>query len=376
MIVHGKEKLKSYILNNYNQVDILAHYFNVSVEYINYCIDLGRPINNPLRVDRNPSLLIYWALDKDQFPKLRIYDRVSTIHRGDIFDVVGLVLRKQSNSPKFFIEICNHIIQTIEADSKLLNFLTEIKNKKLDKTSKPVSDLDVWIRSWTKSDLNYWIKIGLTEQDLNTEFVYPITKATINGKLLYLHKPEDPAYAYWLGKETQYGKDLYKIYYPTRKKDNPRGRFNTNNKYYIEGITFLKPKEILVLTKSRKDAIVLKKILRILNYEDTIEVSNFSGESVRLTETTFEGLNEMYKDFYINVDFDKGGYESIIYHYRKFGFKPILLTNGKFGTVDFKAKDISDYVRAFGFKEAVNLVQHGINFCKEYYQNNNIWLND
>ena len=42
--------------------------------------------------------------------------------------------------------------------------------------------------------------------------------------------------------------------------------------------------------------------------------------------------------------------------FRKYNAQPMFLTNGRFGSRDYRAKDISDYYHTHGLESTLNLV--------------------
>jgi hypothetical protein len=366
MIVHSREKLKDHILSKYNQFDILSIYLGIPVSTLEQAVITNKPIHNPLRNDNNPSLAILQSVDKEGWTKIRIYDRAVSEFRGDIFDLVGISIGRNPSNPYDFIMICNEIISSCRTNEpNSIYFNTKTKNKKLVKTSKETKIFDIWVRKWTADDKRFWSRYGLDIEYLESNYVYPISRLVIDTTATYVYNRQDPAFAYWFGKQKNI--DLYKVYFPRRKKNDKRGRFQTNSRFLIEGLHFLHKADNLILTKSRKDALVIKKILKTLDQDNRFCVSNLSGESIILPEYMINKLLDTYENIFINVDFDKGGINTAISYRRKYNLPVIMLTDGKFGSVDYKTKDISDYVKKFGYIEAVKLVQHAIN----YYLDNN-----
>lgn len=81
---------KDYILNTLDQVHIYSVFLNVPETEINNCICLRNyKISNPLRYDPNPSVSFKWYGNKLIFRDFADYR-----YRGDVFEIVGLVLKR------------------------------------------------------------------------------------------------------------------------------------------------------------------------------------------------------------------------------------------------------------------------------------------
>lgn len=368
MIVESKETLRRYILENYNQVEILSIYLQVPINTLEHAIMHKKKINNPLRADRNPSLGIYWKRGTDGTLKCRIWDYANAKYRGDVFDVAGICTNKNPTLPSDFIFICNDIIESC-TKGKRSNAYFNPRTSKIDlhNTLKAIKPFEVWTRKWTVKDKKHWSKLNLTSDDLERSYCFPVGQLAINGNITYYYSPDDPAYAYWFGKHER--EDLYQIYFPLRTRDHKYSRFITNNPFLIQGIQFLSKKEILVITKSRKDVIVLKKIISDLEVSDRIEITSLTSESAILTDEMATTLIQTYDYIFTNLDFDRGGCHSAYEHRRLYGFLPLMLTNGTFASHDYKAKDISGYIAKFGYDKGVELVKEATTYIDNIINN-------
>ena len=56
------------------------------------------------------------------------------------------------------------------------------------------------------------------------------------------------------------------------------------------------------------------------------------------------------------LDFDMVGRRTSIHTYYEYGINYVFLTNGLFGLVNYKAKDLSDYLEIYGIDETINLI--------------------
>lgn len=368
MIVQDESKLKQYILTTYDQSEIFAEYLEISDSDINYCIEnTSNKINNPLRRDENPSLGFKTVIDRETGEvKIKMYDFADAYYRGDCFDLVRIILSKKYGSKGLnFIIICKDIINTMQNHKAKVNSNKSVKTI----TSKVCSDITVEIRPWNKYDINFWKEQGLYYSEIKNN-VNCVLRAFYNDILIYTNRPDDPCYHYITGVYQNH--TLRKLYYPKRNKKDKRGRFATNNSFYaLECLPDLRVADILLITKSYKDKLLLKKILKEITIKHTIEVTNFTSETFTLSTALASALFKTYEHIIVNTDFDKAGI-SALHIRKKYPINYYFITNGKYGTVDYGGKDISDIVRNKDYAYAKDLVQKAYNdFVQNYLNNSN-----
>ena len=350
-------KLRTHILNNIGQDVIFAYYLGISAADIQYCLyNTSNKICNPLRVDHCPSIGFVYHNSK-----LYMKDWANDAYTGDIFHLVGLLHNKNCNSKKDFVKICYIIIEnvvyhklkdytTINANVNLINYSTT-KEQKL---------INIQRRDWKLIDSHYWTnKYGLNEATLLRNRIYPISKYWLDTTMYHC---KDRVYAYYIDNINSI--PIYKLYFVDRPKKSKYPRFITNGREPLEARWQLKKADNLIITKSRKDAVILRELINSSPFEKdlSIEVTNFSSESAKLSEKLLINIKCLYKCTYTLTDFDLSGVQCGNYH-KKVGFIPMFLTNGRFGSINYAAKDISDYVESVGFDKAKELV---INMLNKY----------
>lgn len=353
---------KNYILNNYDQVTIFAHYLEIPESDINYCLEnKSNKISNPLRVDRDPSLGFMMVQDKQTGAyKLKMYDFADPFYRGDCFDLVGKLLRLSSTRGVEFIAICNSIIYSMR--TKKLH--TEI-NKALYKQSKSVfTNIHIEPRLWNKWDIDFWESRGLLFNE-NKHLIFPLKRSFISNYCDYIYTEDDPGYAWITGYYDN--QTLYKLYFPNRDRNHPTlTRFKTNNKYYpLECIHELKPADILVITKGFKEKRLLKRLLFKFNRKYTVEVSNVTAESIIFTDEFALKLYDIFGTVVTNADFDYTGLHSTGVHKRKFGMIRFVPTNGKYGTYDFGGKDLCEIYMNHGELYTLDIIRESYNYLEQ-----------
>lgn len=289
--------IRDFILNNYSQVELFSKYMGINEGDILNCIHNNKRVKNVLRNEENASLTFTFYDNK-----LRMHDYGANEYRGDIFDLVGLLIGQSSNNRQGFINICKYIISNG-------NITTIAKVNPIAKKDREII-IKVTGKNFNTSDFDFWM-VGLhtTPDLLNKEGIYSLLSAIVysNNEELYNYhyKYDNPCYAYFF--DSVNDKNLIKLYFPNRTKKEVR--YITNNKYNFEGINALYKSDYLVITKGYKERVILRNYLPY-NYC----VTNFSSESVLLTRDQLAGLLTVYKKIFINVDYDTTGIVNAFYH--------------------------------------------------------------
>jgi hypothetical protein len=207
-------------------------------------------------------------------------------------------------------------------------------NQEKDKTL-----IQVQKRPFSKKDAVYWSHFGISSNTLKYFNVYAAQYIWIDGKLNYSYSQNDSAYAYY------FGENDYKIYFPNRKDF----RFISNTQS-IQGYKQLKDSNLLIITKSLKDVMAL--------YEFNISAIALQNEIVLPKQELIDELKSRFNHIYLFYDFDLTGIRTSNKIRKMHGIPQIFLTNGRFNSMDFKAKDFSDYVKLFGKQSTEKLINH------------------
>lgn len=378
MLLEDNSKLKNYILKEYNQVEIFAQYLDIPESDIEYCLlNKSNKINNLHRGDEHPSLGFMYVIDKETGEnKLKMYDFADPKYRGDCFELVKMIKHIPFVKGLSFINICKDIIKTMQSRTIIAKPRQVIEVKE-----KECSTISIEGRLWTVSDINYWKKQGFSYEEIKTDII-PVQNAYFNDKLIYIYNASDPCYHYITGYYKS--KVLRKLYFPKRSKKDKRGRFVTNNGFFaLEGLHELRKADILVITKSYKDRKLLKKIIKQLSLEHTIEITNFTAETFPLSNDLIKALFNTYPNVIINTDFDYAGVTAAnikkneINIRKKYNIHYYFLTNGTRNTIDYGGKDISDICANKGYQHAKHLVHLAyLDFIENHLSNLNLIDNE
>ena len=345
---------KTYILDRISQEEIFQEFLGITSTDISKALNHNVLICSPLRTDNNPTCGFYYSSKGI----LRFHD-FAGYFSGDCFDVVGY--RNYLNS-KDSVEF-NKILEIVAKTFRLHKY----QNAKVDKYDyqrlpttykKQETHLDLELRNWNNYDEQYWkqylnININIFEF-LNSNYIFPVYTLSINKQLTYSYAYNDPAYAIYCGHNEQGG--LYKIYFPLRK--TVKWLMNHSR---IMGHYHIKQSEKGVVAKSFKDMLTLR------SYD--IPAISVISESKIPTEKEVAFLYKHWKTIYCFMDFDFTGIKFSNRMRKLYKFNPIFLSNGRFGTPDFKVKDISDFRKEYGHHLTKTLLENTFN-CdneKEFY---------
>lgn len=295
-----------YILSKVSEYDIYAHYLGQ--------FKVGAIYNSPFRKDKNPSFGIYYSKRTKQL----LFKDHGTGECGNIVKFVSLYTGLTNY---------NDILKDIV---KQLNITTDTK---LDSSKQyiPSSETIIGIvrQKFTPTDINYWSQFNISEKTLKKFNVNSIKYYLCNGIVKGIYKEDNPMYAYKVYNN-------FKIYRPLADKYT-KWR-NNLTEYDIQGYAQLPSKgDTLIITKSMKDVMCL--------YEMGIPAISPSSESTFIPNDILEGLKKRFKRIIILFDRDNTGVKYLRKMSLKTGLEGLLVHK------KFKAKDISDAIKANSFEE-------------------------
>lgn len=295
-----------YILSKVSEYDIYAHYLGQ--------FKVGAIYNSPFRKDKTPSFGIYYSKRTKQL----LFKDHGTGECGNIVKFVSLYTGLTNY---------NDILKDIV---KQLNITTDTK---LDSSKQyiPSSETVIGIvrQKFTPTDINYWSQFNISEKTLKKFNVNSIKYYLCNGIVKGIYKEDNPMYAYKVYNN-------FKIYRPLADKYT-KWR-NNLTEYDIQGYAQLPSKgDTLIITKSMKDVMCL--------YEMGIPAISPSSESTFIPNDILEGLKKRFKRIIILFDRDNAGVKYLRKMSLKTGLEGLLVHK------KFKAKDISDAIKANSFEE-------------------------
>lgn len=306
---------------------------------------LGKAISSPLREDKHPSFTINVNKATGEFffddKVLGGGDSINFIMRlyGINFREALLKIVKELGLADEFI------LSEEERKGKISDKKIEYKVdiKKLIKDSEV--EIDVKSRVWTKDDVYFWKKFGITRKTLEKYNVSPISYIFFKNKIV---KADKFAYVF---REFKDYKESLTIYQPFNKERKWIKTHDSSVWYGWDQLPDTNKK--LIITKSMKDVMSLVENTK---YPST----GLQNEKVLPKLGVILELRGRFEDIFIlyDNDFDKEQNWGRIAGKRledEFGFIQIEIPD------KYKCKDFSDLVAKFGTEKANEILEEILN---------------
>lgn len=304
-----------WILSKVTEYDIYAKYIGQ--------FKVGMIYNSPFRKDKNPSFGIYYSKRTKQL----LFKDHGTGECGNVIKFVSLFTGKTEY---------NDILSDIVDKLNITNNTKLVSSKQYIPPTETV--IGVVRQEFTDVDINYWKQFNISINTLKKFNVNSIKYYLCNGIVKGTYKRENPMYAYKVYNN-------FKIYRPLADKYT-KWRNNLTD-YDIQGYEQLPQKgDILFITKSMKDVMCL--------HEMGYPAVSPSSESTFLSKDVLEQLKTRFKRIIILFDRDVAGVKRSRKLSRETGLKAIFINK------KFKAKDVSDAVKANSFEEIKNWLNETI----------------
>lgn len=293
-----------YILSKVTEYDIYAAYLGK--------FKVGMIYNSPFRKDKNPSFGTFYSRSSKQL----MFKDHGTGDCGNVIKFVSLITGITNYS-----DILNDIVKKLN----ITNDTQLVSSKQYISSTETV--IGVVRQDFTLTDTNYWSQFNISLPTLKKFGVSSIKYYLCNGIVKGIYKDSNPMYAYKVYNH-------FKIYRPLADKYTKWRNNLTEND--IQGFKQLpKTGDILIITKSMKDVMCL--------YEMGISAISPSSESTFIPDKVLEQLKKRFKRIIIMFDRDEAGVKYLRKMSLKTGLEGLLVHK------KFKAKDISDAVKANGF---------------------------
>lgn len=304
-----------WILSKVTEYDIYAKYIGQ--------FKVGMIYNSPFRKDKNPSFGIYYSKRTKQL----LFKDHGTGECGNVIKFVSLFTGKTEYS-----DILSDIVDKLN----ITNNTKLVSSKQYIPPTETV--IGVVRQEFTDVDINYWKQFNISINTLKKFNVNSIKYYLCNGIVKGTYKRENPMYAYKVYNN-------FKIYRPLADKYT-KWRNNLTD-YDIQGYEQLPQKgDILFITKSMKDVMCL--------HEMGYPAVSPSSESTFLPKDVLEQLKTRFKRIIILFDRDVAGVKRSRKLSRETGLEAIFINK------KFKAKDVSDAVKANSFEEIKNWLDETI----------------
>jgi len=272
-------------------------------------------MNSPLRPDdKIPSFAIFPSKSGDL-----LFKDHGTGEAGNALKFVKLYKGIQTRD-----ELERELLRIV----RRMNPNQTVKTNTYAKRSEYLTDIGIVRQPFTEVDKKYWKQFHISIDTLRRFNVFSIKYFLCNRVVRGTYKEDNPMYAYKVY-------DKFKIYRPLASKYT-KWRTNLTNRH-VQGLAEL-PQEggnLLIITKSLKDVMCL--------YEMGFNAIAASSETTFIPDDIIKSLQSKWKHIVIIYDRDVAGMQNARKYSKQYKMDAIFVHK------KFKAKDVSDAVKANGF---------------------------
>lgn len=263
MSIQGQKRVKlteESILSKISEYDI----FKMYMPKTNWKLNIAT--HSPFRKDDNPSFVI-----GTKHGNISFIDFADISKKGNCFNFVQMVCNLAGYYDALRVidrDFCLGISSGEVGDyKKIVN-----EYKQPDNIEKRYSLVQAITRKFTKEELAYWSQYHQSEDDLKANNVYSLSKVYLNKQLFYL-KNTDLRFGYLYDGH-------WKIYRPFV---DPKWKWVPNNVPITAIDGNISPSESpLIITKSKKDYMVMKKLYSNCTAVQNEGIACFSQENIEL----------------------------------------------------------------------------------------------
>lgn len=312
------------ILDKITEYDIFSYYMP------NKNWKINRPTYSPFRNEYNPSFVI-----GNKYGHLTYIDFADTSKKGDCFTFVQQLYNLTSLSEAYAL-IDKNFGLGLGTDINIGKYKRIVANNVPPKEllEKKYSIIQVITKPFNSRELAYWNQYHQSVQDLKECNVYSIKTVYLNKKKIPL--PGELIFGYLYD-------DRWKIYRPLNSRDT---KWYPNNVPItaMDGKEDIKNCETALITKSKKDYMVMRKIFPASCAVQNEGIACFSEENMRY-------IKDNSKFQILSFDSDETGVKNSQVITKQFGFGYInvprkYLIEG--------IKDWADMSKVYGMEEVEN----------------------
>ena len=233
-----------------------------------------------------------------------------------------------------FVKLYRGIDTREELEKELLRIVRRMNPNQAVRTntyqysSSSVTDIGIVRQPFNATDKQYWKQFHISIDTLKRFNVFSIKYFLCNSVVRGTYKETSPMYAYKVY-------DKFKIYRPLASKYT-KWRTNLTNRH-VQGLAELPQGggNLLIITKSLKDVMCL--------YEMGYNAIAASSETTFIPDDILQSLRSKWKHIVILYDRDRTGMLKARGYNKQYKLDAIFVHK------KFKAKDVSDAVKANGF---------------------------
>lgn len=317
--------------------------YNIFCYYLGETIDFKKKYSSPFRengVDNTPNLS-FWKAPNGNL----IFKDFANGYGGDCFRFIMLKYNITLQECLKKIDKDFNLGLYYELDPNLSpNF--KMKLIKAPEINSERNIIQVLIRPFTGIELDYWKDYSINGEELNNSNVYGISALYVNKQLIIQNR-HDLRFAY------KYD-NFWKIYTPLSGTSKFKWISNVPNNF-MSGFDDIKAKvfygkqsEKLIITKSKKDEIILKKFFNDVCSTQNESIGSISHENLKVIQ---EGYNP--ENVYMAYDRDEVGKRVSRYYEDNYRFKSIYVSN-YYGP---NIKDWGEFIKNSGWRVVENYLQ-------------------
>ena len=297
--------------------------------YDHYGVELYDVVCSPLRDENNPSFSTY---ERNGVVRWRDF---GIGEGGNVYDFI--ISKEGCNFPG-----SKKIIQDILNNNTVKHGAT----KKIAQPKKePVRQVFHSLQ-WKGSELAYFNKRGITQEQLERENIHPLKMLMVDGKFKATSTNENPKFIYYLDYPNS-----WKIYSPY----DPEYKWISNNidVLFLENFPALKQKDLMTLS-SKKDKMVFDNLGLPFDTTSLLAEGNYQRLIKNLSTLDY------YDNIYCLLDFDDAGLTNSnkLYELSNHRIQPLYLPEEKQNY--YYSKDIKDIDEVYtdeGLEELMTIVK-------------------
>lgn len=335
-----------HILENVSQIEIFSRFLDISVEDIEYAINHNALMPSAFRDEKVGSMGFKYRSNG----KLICRDFGGDFW-GDCFDVVAEKNWLNVLRPTEFMQILEIIAKEFGIGHYGLRNSTKVAvfaDSQIVKKTVAIKRFTIYTRDWFNYDYEYWKQQGVTWEKLQEHGIVPVLDAYMDNTKIFMHTHKCPGYAWYCGEIE--GEEIWKLYAPAQK-------FFRTNGASTSVSNRLHKADIGLICKSKKDLMCIESLVEEVTGDPSyLQGYDMPSESVHPTLDQITYLKRYWKKLYCYTDFDRQGVMAAQKIRKQYYILPLFMTNGRFGTHDYQAKDISEYHAKFGHDAAIELV--------------------
>jgi len=307
------------ILKRTTEYDIYRHYIGKNFK-------VGHIMSSPIRTDSNPSFGIFKSSKSGEL----LFKDLATGESGNCIKFLMILKDTTYNKALKIVwkELITGDLYTTSAGLKVKEYPSHGK------------DIAIKRKYFTKTDDKYWGQYHIDRDTLNEFNVTPISMFWVDGfKAPFTYEEDGPMYAYKIF-------NSFKIYRPNSKTKKDKWRSNCCNTD-IQGWEQLPESgDTLIITKSLKDIMVLKRF----------GLPSISGHSevASIPESVLNQAKMRFKRILVFYDNDEAGMKGAKALSEKYELEMIHIPQHYIEI--YNVKDISDHIKEFGIEKTQELL--------------------